>query len=206
MQSFVFLTALLLSSAAFAQDAAAPAAEPVTPAAPVVTEKPAWMEYHDPYTGEQNDLNNPHRTTEEIVAYGQGLAIGGLTFAPDSFNQDLAKFKTMFSSEGWAAYATYLKEARLADMVRVESYHVNTIVNGDTIVIGQGSVDGFYRWMVQTPILMTFLQKSSGGELREINTGRSKVTLQLGRVAVSPDNPEGLQIQSWKVESVSAAE
>jgi len=60
--------------------------------------------------------------------------------------------------------------------------------------------------MVQTPILMTFLQKSSGGELREINTGRSKVTLQLGRVAVSPDNPEGLQIQSWKVESVSAAE
>jgi hypothetical protein len=204
MQVFVFLAVLLLPSAAFAQDVAAPVA--IEKPAAATAAKPAWMEYHDPYTGEQNDLNNPHRTTEEIVAYGQGLATNGLTLAPDNFNEELTKFKTMFSAEGWAAYATYLKESRLADMVRVESYHVNTIVNGDTIVLGQGGVSGSYRWLVQAPILMTFLQKTPDGGLREINTGRFKLTLQLGRVAVSPENPEGLQIQSWKVESVSAAE
>ena len=173
---------------------------------PVPVAKPAWMAYQDPYVGEQNNLNNPHRTTEEIIAYAQMLVTDGLNLKPDDFNQHVAGMKKNFSDHGWGDYANYLKESRLADMVRVDKYNVSTIINGAAMVATQGANEGHYEWQINAPIMMTFLQDDGSGKLREVNTGRFKIAMVLARVAPNGEMTEGLQIRSWRVESVSSNE
>jgi intracellular multiplication protein IcmL len=193
---------IALPGLVFAQDGAVAPAPPA--GAPAGAAKPDWMSYHDHYVGEQNDIANPHRSTEEMLSLAHQMMINSLSLRPDDFNQHVTEMKKMFTDRGWGDYAGYLKESRLADMVRADQYHVNTIINGNSMVTGQGAVDGVYEWQIQAPVLMTFLQKD-GGQLREINTGRFKITAVLAR-SLKAENPEGVLISSWKVETAAPQE
>jgi hypothetical protein len=203
----VFRAALLalfivLPGLALAQEGAAIPAPPA--GTPTGAATPDWMSYHDHYVGEQNDIANPHRSTEEVLSFAHQLMINSLSLKPEDFNQYVTGMRKSFSDRGWNDYIGYLKESRLGDMVRVDQYFVNTIINGNSMVTGQGVVDGVYEWQIQAPVLMTFLQKD-GTQLREINTGRFKITAVMAR-SLKAENPEGLLISSWKVETAAAQE
>lgn len=204
--TYVFAAAFCIASqAALAQQKAPPASDD-------------WMEYKSPYVGEQNDLSNPHRTIEEVLIWAQQRATEVLSFASSIENMRLAdaakengttfngeemdaklrRIKGMFTPTGWREYATYVKQSRLADMVREKDYSVTTIVNGNSMVVDSGTVAGAYHWLVKLPVLVTFIIRDTMGEPQPAPAAQFELVMQVGR---NPDttDADGIAIESWKM-------
>lgn len=190
---------------------AAPAATTVP--APVATPAPAaakpapaadWMSYKDPYTGEQNDIKNSNRTLDEITVWAQGRAAELLSFTPEEFSQKLSSIKTAFVPAGWNEYATYLQTSKMVEMVRDRQYTVTTIVNGDSLILDSRSVAGAFHWIVQMPLMVTFLHPDSNGDMAAVAGGEFRLTMSIGRVQAG--GIDGMAVESWKMENMHARE
>lgn len=182
------------------------------PADAVVPEsaKPDWMKYQDSYTGEQNNLANPNRTNEEILAWVQEVATEALTFEPSNVDTKLRNQKAAFVPQGWQQYSQYLADTKLADLVRTQNYAVTTIVDGDPSVVNAAAAGGNYHWLVEAPLLMTFTKFDPvTGNSKPAGGGKFKLTMQLGRMSERPDaagtaaGKEGLGVESWKIQKVN---
>lgn len=187
---------LLLSSPASAEEESNPLDVPraAAPTEPV----PEWLEYKNPYAGEQNNLANPHRTSEEITVWAQNAAAEVTAFMPEEFTPKLTEIKKMFTPQGWVEYATWMRDSQVADMVRTQNYSVSTIINGNVRIVNTGSVAGAYHWLIEMPVIVTFLHPDASGEQQPLNGGRFRLVIQLGRIAAEPDE-DGLIIEGWKV-------
>lgn len=187
---------LLLSSPASAEKEPNPLDVPTvpTPTEPV----PEWLKYKNPYSGEQNNLSNPHRTSEEITTWAQNAAAEVTSFMPGGFTNKLTEIKKMFTPQGWVEYATWMRDSQIADMVRAQNYGVSTIINGNVRIINNGSVAGVYHWLVEMPVIVTFLHPDSSGKQQPLSGGKFRLVIQLGRMAAEPEE-DGLIIEGWKV-------
>jgi hypothetical protein len=193
---FLLVALLLLSAApALAEEGRNPLDVPPPPAPtePV----PDWLKYQNHYAGEQNDLANPHRSSEEMVSWSQNKAIDAMSFTPAEFNAQLMEVKKFFTPRGWAEYATWMRDSRLAEMVRQQRYAVSTIVNGDASITNSGSAEGSYHWIVDVPVIVTFLRPGDE-DAQPINGGKFRLTLQVGRIT-QKEGDDGLVIEGWKV-------
>ena len=194
------LLAALLAAGALAYASTAPAQEGKAADPLQQKSQPAWMEYKNPYVSQHADISNPHRTTEEILVWSQKIVSSALNFEPDDFNARVTDLKKIFVGEGWNEYAGYLRESRLADMVRVDRLHVATIVNGDPMVVNKGPAGGNYHWVVSAPLLVTFMRQDlNTGEKSPVSGGNYRLTMQIGRT--TPDaGDEGTVVESWRIE------
>jgi hypothetical protein len=215
------LAALLHTGAAFAQTpAGAPAAAPVPAAAPPAAAVPApapapaaapaqqggdWTSYN-PYSGEESDLKNPNRTQEEILSWSQQRSTEVLSYKGDNTEVDnkLKSVQKDFTQAGLQQYYAYLTDSKLIDMVKSQGYSVTTIVNGDSIILNSGSVAGSYHWLVELPLMVTFLHTNADGNQDPVAGGAFKLTMQLGRVPQG-QGVDGMAIESWKMEAAKAA-
>jgi hypothetical protein len=217
---------LAASGAAMAQTAAAPAATPpaaaparvAAPAAPAAAPAPAgttaappagggagdWSNYN-PYSGEENDLNNPNRTQDEIIAWSQQRATEVLSFAPDNIDTKMTANKKAFTTQGLGEYQKYLADSKLADMVHQQGYSVTTILNGDAMILNSGAMAGNYHWLVELPLMVTFLHTGQDNSQEPVAGGNFKLILQLGRVATNQGGVDGMAIESWKMENKATA-
>ncbi|MBI1214719.1 MAG: hypothetical protein GC185_02745 [Alphaproteobacteria bacterium] len=183
--------------AAFAQDAmqdsaAQPAQQEPEPP------KPAWMEYQNPYAATENDLSNPHRTSDEIVTWAQNEITASMSFKSAEFNEKVTSLRTLFTDQGWRDYVTYLKSSQLVDMVRNQHFNVTTIINGDSTIINSGPVAGTYHWLVEAPTITSFTSKDADGRPVTVAGGNFKIDMQIGRVPTG--GVDGMAIESWHVE------
>jgi hypothetical protein len=221
MKQLLFAATVLaaLSSPAFAQPqpaqapaAAAPAVAVPAPApAPAVTApaKPApaaadWMSYKDPYTGEQNDIKTANRTQDEITVWAQSRATDLMSFTPEELSAKIAGIKNLFVPAGWNEYATYLQTSKMIEMVRDKKYTVTTIVNGDSLILDSRAVEGSYHWIVQMPLMVTFLHPDSEGDMQAVAGGEFRLTMSIGRV--QSGGIDGMAVESWKMEATQARE
>jgi hypothetical protein len=175
------------------------------PAADAAVEKPSWMNYKDPYAGEQNNAANPNRTPEEIASWTSRAATEALSLTPDTINARIVETKKSFSPAGWTEFAEYMRRVQMIELVRDKKYSVATILNGDAVVMNSGAVSGVYRWLVHAPLLITFTQINAKGEAEPKHSGNFKLVMQLGRAADDKTGRDGLQIESWKMEAVDNA-
>ena len=167
-------------------------------AAPAAAPSDDWTKYHNPYAGEQNNLANPNKTADEIAAWAQKAVADALSFTPEDMDQKVAAAKKMFVEQGWAEYAAYVREAQLIERVRNQQMSMNTILNGDAVILGGDAVAGAYRWLVRAPVMITFLRKDATGEDKPAGTGSFLLTLQVARVD-NGQGVDGIAIESWKV-------
>jgi len=174
------------------------AAPPVTPPPP----KPAWMEYKNPYVGEQNNLSNPNRSTEEIMSWTRDMTTNALTFEPDELNTKIAALKANFSNPGWADYGVYMKDSRFMEMVGQKRYNASTIVDGDMVLKASGPMAGAYRWVVEVPLLVTFHEVNRAGVAMPVTSGNFRLKIQIGRVD-KEEGKDGMKIDSWQMISVA---
>ena len=205
--------AALVTAQAFASQEAV---QPLTPAMPVPARvaPPAnvpatppvadWLKYKDPYVGEQNDIKNSNRTLDEITVWGQSRATELMSFTPEDFSKKLSDFKKMFVPAGWNEYATYLQTSKMVEMVRDRQYTVTTIVNGDSLILDSRSVAGAFHWIVQMPLMVTFLHPDSNGDMAAVAGGEFRLTMSIGRVQAG--GIDGMAVESWKMENMQARE
>ncbi len=170
-----------------------PAAAPAAPAAD-------WMQYQNHYAGEQNNLANPNKTTEEITGWAQKAVADALSFTPEDLDEKIKAAKNMFVERGWNEYAAYVRDAQLLDRVRTQKMSMSTILNGGAIIMGSEPIEGVYRWLVRAPVMITFLRKDAAtGEQKPAGTGKFNLTLQILRVPQGQGD-DGVAIESWKVD------
>lgn len=188
-------------------------------------QKPDWMKYENPYVGEQNDLTNPHRTPEEVVAWVQNKATDMLTFTssdsiamkkadgadlstlPEEANIKLTRIKPTFSSQGWAEYANYMTvESGLIDMVRKQNRSITTIINGTGAVFEKGAAAGAYHWSVKSPVMISITGIDMDGSEKTLQSGKFQLVVQVGRIAQHSVEDDGLAIEGWKVKPIAEQE
>ena len=177
---------------------------PAGTAAPAPAPANDWTNYN-PYSGEESDLQNPNRTQDEIIAWSQQRATEVLSFAPADLNTKMAATKKDFTAAGLNEYLNYLKDSKLTDMVQGQGYAVTTIVNGDSMILNSGAMAGSYHWLVELPLMVTFLHNGVDGNQEPVAGGNFKLILQLGRVPASAGGVDGMAIESWKMENKQSA-
>lgn len=172
--------------------AQAPAAEAPLPP------RPAWLEYHPVYTGEENDMNNPNRTHEEIAQWAQQAAADVLSFSKSDYNAKMASFKRYFQPQGWKLYTAYLTDSRAIDMVGKQDLIMGAIVDELPEIVNQGSAGGAYHWILRMPVTIGFHRLDAEGMPKTVASGKFYLFIDVQRVAVGlGDN--GVAIVNWRV-------
>jgi hypothetical protein len=161
--------------------------------------------FQNPYSGEENDLGNPNRTSEEITSWAQQRAAEVMSFTAENLNDKARSQLKDFNEQGLAEYKKYMTDSRLLEMVRSQQYTVTTIANGDALVLNSGSIGGAYHWIVELPIMVTFHHMDvATNEAKPVAGGEFKLVVDVGRV-LPKDGVDGLQIMSWKMEPKTAS-
>lgn len=172
-------------------------------------EKPAWMEYKNPYVGEQNDISNANQSSDEVLAWVREMATDVLSFTPEETKppkdgkgkSKFEKIKPYFNERAWNDYGQYLKESRFLDMVSRSQYNASTIIDGDMVMLSSGALAGAYRWVIQAPLLVTFHSVNQRGEVQPVTSGHFQLVMQVGRTK-SDQGKDGLMIDSWKMQQI----
>ncbi|MDE1152918.1 MAG: DotI/IcmL/TraM family protein [Micavibrio sp.] len=181
---------------------AAPAAGNAPAATPMAAEPtPDWMNYQNPYAGEQNDLSNPNRTPDEVLLWAGQQAATVMTYTPETFNDSIAAAKKVFSTQGWNEFGAYAHSVDLVSRVRDRQYSVTTIVKGNAAIVDSGPVAGSYHWLVRMPLMVTFLHDDADGNQQAVDGGDTDLTMQVGRVQDGTGGPDSMVIEGWRVAS-----
>ena len=198
-----FVGTMLTSSPVWAQGPAAVPPPSNQQAAPVPDQpRPARLEYKPSYLGEQTDIGNPHRTTEEITTWAQQAAAEVLSFGKIDYADRMNGFKKYFVQQGWQLYTAYLKDSKVIDMMSDDGYSVGAIVDEVPEIINQGPSGGAYHWIVRMPITISFFKKDIvTGETKTGSSGKYFLFMDVLRVAEG-GGEDGIAITNWRVMDV----
>jgi len=163
--------------------------------------KPAWLEYKNPYAGEEDLISNPHRSAEEITTWAQQIAAEVLSFGPADYKKKLGGFKKYFVTDGWQTYAAFMKKAQLISRVEEGGYSLVSIVNAPPEITQQGDSGGVYHWTVKMSVTISVFGAGRDGKNRLETSGKYILLLDMARVAEGGDN--GIAINRWHVDGVS---
>lgn len=185
-----------MKKAPFAAILALLAALPLSPPAGAQETAPSWMEYKNPYAGEQSDVTNPHRSGEEVVAWASKAVADALSFLPEDFNGQVNEIKGLFAKNGWQGYAAYLRDSKILELARSGKYTISTAANGDPMILRSGEAGGAYHWLVGVPIITSMQEPDENGKLRTAHSSKTIIQISMGRVAEG-GGEDGIVIDGW---------
>ncbi len=186
----------------------------VTLQAPFVTHVPVDAQNNElmdmygkntPTPGSSNtmDMDQPHRSPEEIARWGAGAVAQALTINPDGWDNLEPIIRPDFSAYGLQEFHAYLNKMNIFDMLAKNNMRVQAISDGTAQVLREGVINGSYHWLVQVPVMATFYSQS----VKAIKDKRQKIgqnqemiiQIQIGRTAKANKNEVGIEIERWIV-------
>lgn len=168
----------------------------VAPAAAPSADSPNWMQYKNPYATTTGDVSAANRTSDEILAWSQKAIAEALSFEAGKFNDSIKGNKRFFLKDGWAEYATYLKDSALLGVAQADQYYISTIVDGTPMIVNSGSMGGVFRWVVHVPIITTVNQTDKDGEQKPVSSSKIAIDVMVSRV--SQGGVDGMAIERWR--------
>lgn len=184
---------------------AAPAADAAAqPAATAPGGKPDWMTYKNPYAGEETDLANPHRNSDEISAWARQAATDVLSFGPTDYRTKLGAFKKYFGPTGWQTYADYLRSSNILSAVTTDGLTVGAIAGGQPEVVNSGPVDNVFHWIVKIPVTVSYYNKGADGAAKEFSSAKYTLFMDMARTATT--DSDGISINNWRMDPVAPAQ
>ncbi len=165
--------------------------------APVKVDK-SWMEYKDPYLQAQKILSNPHRTAEEVGDWFKGLAADLMTHKPAEIENKIREYRPVFSEKGFREFVTYMRDAKVLDMVNLRGNEMSTIATSNPAFVASGPIGGVYAWNVTLPLLISFYKIDENGEHQQVAGGNFEAQAIIIRTDAE-NAPEGMVIDGWRV-------
>ncbi|MBI3441385.1 MAG: DotI/IcmL family type IV secretion protein [Proteobacteria bacterium] len=163
----------------------------------------SWLAYKIPYAGEENDIQNPNRTSDEITNWSQQATAEILSFSPADYQTRLNDFKKYFLPQAWQAYADALRSSKLINRVTEEGYSIRAIVDRPPEIVSHDAVGGAYHWIVKLPVTISILIPDREGNNRNSAAERYTVFMDMARVAQGGN--DGIAIQHWQMNEVTPA-
>lgn len=175
---------------------------PVPPAeaydnVPVTVDK-SWMQYNDPYLQAQKVISNPHRTADEVGEWFKGLAADLMTHKPTEIENKIRGYRVSFSEKGYREFVTYMRDAKVLDMVSLRGNEMSTIATADPAFTGSGPISGVYAWNLTLPLLISFYKLDENGEHKPVAGGNFEARATIIRTT-EENATEGMVIDSWRV-------
>ncbi|MCB1529491.1 MAG: DotI/IcmL family type IV secretion protein [Rhodospirillales bacterium] len=145
-------------------------------------------------------LEKPHRTAREMERWVSQTISEVFTLDGNDYTQQVETIRKYFSAAGYKQYKTYLENADMEGVLQKNDLKVRVFVEQTPLLLNNGNVGGVYRWLYEVPATISYVPRTSSsykpgeeGVNRKLN-----IRLQVRRYD-NPDDPEGLQIESWTV-------
>jgi hypothetical protein len=157
--------------------------------------QPDWMQYKNPYAGEQTDITKAHRSNAEILAWSSKAVAEALSFPAGTFDARVKGLQPYFVKAGWISYADYLRRMNLLDVARGGKYAIVTAADGDPMLANDGAMSGAWHWEVSVPVIISITQADASGAARTVSSSKSRIDILASRVPA--DGVDGIAIESW---------
>lgn len=146
-------------------------------------------------------LDRPHRSASDLAAWLQQALAETLSFNAETYTDHLKLLERGYSPSAIAEFNAWATGTGILEALQRNQLQLNGFVADPPFLLNEGVIDGRYRWLYEIPVMVSFVPRGTttyqGKE--GIDTRRLIITLQLGRVAVSP-LPDHVMVETWAVQ------
>ncbi len=135
-------------------------------------------------------LSQPNLSAPSLMSWVAQATTEVMTFGFNDYRRRLQESSRNFTKRGWESFTQALQRSRIIEMVEVNQQIITAAPKGAPILESEGLVAGRYQWVVQIPIILTYM---SGAKTH--NTGLL-VTVVIVRVP-RLESPNGVGIEQW---------
>lgn len=96
-----------------------------------------------------------------------------------NYQESLANMKVYFTQSGYNAFLQALNDSNFLADVIAQKLEVSAVVTDTPIILSEGGVDDYYFWVVELPVLITFVT----AQANETPNKRISVRLLIERVS-----------------------
>lgn len=136
-------------------------------------------------------LDEPNLTRTAIVNMAMHVATQVESYGFHDVDSRLIASERLFTDEAWVDFANAHLEPGHIDQFKANRQILTTIAVKDAVIIQEGVVEGRYRWVVEMPIISSFLAGNDAAPRPSI--------LRITFVRAPVDRyPEGVAIDGWR--------
>lgn len=144
-------------------------------------------------------LHLRHRPSQVIVRWAQEVIPVLLTYEAGDYDQAYREKIQQMSQVGAQEYTEFLREENYLTTLKTGRYNVNGFISDYPLVVSEGTLEGRYRWAVQTNIMVTFMDSNARNKDAEQITKEYNLTFQVGRSDKAVSNEHGVVIETWNI-------
>lgn len=135
-------------------------------------------------------LSEPNLSTPALLSWVAQATSETMSFSFSNYRRTLQESSRHFTRAGWESFSTALQQARIIESVEANTQEVTAVPRGAPILKSEGVAAGQYQWVVQIPMLLTYV---SGAKSRSDNWLITLVIVRVPRL----ESPNGVGIAQW---------
>lgn len=146
-------------------------------------------------------LLEPNQTDQAILSWAATGITEIMTFGFGDFDSRILAQRSRFTKDGWTSFVDALLRQNLREGFKMRQLVLTTVPTDSPVIVAKGfakNKEGLedeesYRWIVEMPIIMTYLTNNNVSSAR-----KGIVRLTIVRVP-SKDNIAGIGIKTWQI-------
>lgn len=135
-------------------------------------------------------LNQPNLSTPALLSWVAQASSETMSFSFSNYRRNLQQSSRNFTRSGWESFSTALQQARIIESIEANTQEVTAVPRGAPVLKSEGLSGGQYQWVVQIPLLLTYV---SGSKTRSESWLVTLVVVRVPRL----ESPNGVGIAQW---------
>ncbi len=135
-------------------------------------------------------LTQPNLSTPALLSWVAQATSETMSFSFSNYRRNLQEASRHFTRAGWESFSAALQQARIIESVEANTQEVTAVPRGAPVLQSEGVAGGQYQWVVQIPMLLTYV---SGSKSRSDNWLITLVIVRVPRL----ESPNGVGIAQW---------
>lgn len=140
-------------------------------------------------------LDQPHRQPGQMTVWVSKAVSDSLDFDPLRYDAHLTEQALILTPYAQEAFKAFMAKDNLLEALKGNDLIMRAFVTDASRVLNQGAIQGRYRWLMETPVTISFLPRGiSDYSGIKPKSQRINVRTQVGRVAQGGD--DGVMIET----------
>ncbi len=139
-------------------------------------------------------LSQPNLSAPSLMSWVAQGTTEVMTFGFSDYRRRLQESSRNFTKRGWESFTQALQRSRIIEMVEVNQQIITAAPRGAPVLKSEGLVAGRYQWVVQIPLILTYM---SGAKTSNTGLLVTVVVVRVPRL----ESPNGVGIEQWIAEA-----
>ncbi len=135
-------------------------------------------------------LTQPNLSTPALLSWVAQSASETMSFSFSNYRRNLQQSSRHFTRAGWESFSSALQQSRIIESIVENTQELTAVPRGAPVLTSEGVVGGQYQWVVQIPMVLTYV---SGSKSRSDNWLITLVIVRVPRL----ESPNGVGIAQW---------